>query len=182
MPSIHAILLLALGGILAAAPRDAVAQDRSGAEDPFSAPAEYRPSTPRQPLPAAAGNSPPTVRLAQPPLPADFGPMGRVNASARKRARSRAAWAERQRHLAGSTAAAPHLVSHGTAVQAALRKVRQCAVRTTHGRWPARKLPRPAGMGQHGRWLCLPPTEAAMCCRTSCRPWRGRLWSAVWAE
>ena len=42
MPSIHAILLVALGGVLGADPRDDPARDRPGVEDPFSAPADYR--------------------------------------------------------------------------------------------------------------------------------------------
>ncbi|HTU24074.1 MAG TPA: hypothetical protein VMF30_01675, partial [Pirellulales bacterium] len=74
MPSIHAILLFALGGVLGADPRDELG-DRSAPEDPFAAQADYRQPTPRQPWTAEGGTSPPTVRLAQPPLP-DFAAAG----------------------------------------------------------------------------------------------------------
>ena len=82
MPSIHAILLVALGGVLGADVRDDSARQPSALEDPFVAPADYRSPVSRQPRTAADAGSPPTVRLPQAPLPPDFGPGGRSNANA----------------------------------------------------------------------------------------------------
>ncbi|HEX4146398.1 MAG TPA: flagellar biosynthetic protein FliO [Pirellulales bacterium] len=82
MPSIHAILLVALGGVLGADARDDPPRNRPVLEDPFLAPVDYRSAVSRQPSTEAGGNPPPTVRLAQPPLPSDFGPIGRGDASA----------------------------------------------------------------------------------------------------
>jgi flagellar biogenesis protein FliO len=70
MPSIHAIVLVALGGLLGAGPQDDRSSERPGMADPFSAPSNYHAPAPRQPLAAANGTSP-VVRLGAPPLPID---------------------------------------------------------------------------------------------------------------
>jgi flagellar protein FliO/FliZ len=74
MPSIHAILLVALGGAWGAEPQDDRMGDRPALVDPFSAPADFEPGGPRQPLVEANGTAPVTVGLPQPPLPTDYQP------------------------------------------------------------------------------------------------------------
>ena len=169
MPSIHAILLVALGGVLGADAHDALAQQRPAVEDPFSAPADYRAPTPRQPWTEPGGNSPPTVRLAQPPLPADFGPMGQNDASAMGPA-TVVGGGNGELDASGDGFGAGNVVAASwEGPTAGSADGGSATIRVKRPAWKAPLRSRPADNVRQGRSTCRLPAETAICCRTFCR-------------
>ena len=182
MPSIHAILFVALGGAWGADPGDYRTGDPPAAYDPFSAPAESRAPAPRQPLAAANGTAPVTVPLAPPPLPGDESAPDQYPAPQQFAAQDQFSGVDQ--NVVPAAAMEPsgggpnetYLPAAGQWSGAAENTLPADAALPESSGPPAAFAAPPAQRLPAKRFPCVRPGPAPRARRACCRPWPGRSW------